>query len=182
MSSTRVLFTFLFALSSAAPATTAPPAPAARPTTSSPPPIGTIQTLPVLSVALAVGSTERETKRAVYAPPPGWYVRSHKVIVTNKYGTVTYAVSTVPAGWAWKTDEQAASMGRSGAGGAISAYKISGGGQVASSREGTDSDHHAVASSHHLLVIDVTARGTGFLQSGSGVELTVVAEMVYLGR
>jgi hypothetical protein len=31
-------------------------------------------------------------------------------------------------------------------------------------------------------VLDATARGAGFLQSGSGVELTVVAEMVYLGR
>ena len=104
------------------------------------------------------------------------------VVVASKYGTVTYAVSTVPAGWDWKADEQAASAGKSSAGGAVSAYKFSGGGQLATSRDANATDHQAVASSHHLLVIDVTARGGGFLQSGSGVELTVLAEMVYLGR
>jgi hypothetical protein len=143
---------------------------------------GTVQTLPVLSVSVAVGSTGRETKRAVYAPPPGWYVRSHRVVVASKHGTVTYAVSTVPAKWDWKTEEQAGSIGRSIAAGAVSAYKISGGGQVATSREDAAADRQAVASSHHLLVLEVDARGCGFLQSGSGVELTVVAEMVYLGR
>ncbi|MBN9121540.1 MAG: hypothetical protein J0I06_20725 [Planctomycetes bacterium] len=146
------------------------------------PPVGTVQTLPVLSVSLAVGSTGRETKRAVYAPPPGWYVRSHRVVVTNKYGSVAYAVSTVPAGWDWRADEEAASAGRSNTAGTVSAYKVQGGGQLATSRELSAADHHAVASSHHLLVIDAAARGCGFLQSGSGVELTVVAEMVYLGR
>jgi len=175
MHTARTLLTCLLALSTAArTATAAPP--------EDTPPVGTVQTLPVLSVSLAVGSTGRETKRAVYAPPPGWYVRSHKVVVANKYGTVTYAVSTVPAGWDWKADEQAASAGRASAAGTVSAYKVSGGGQVATAREATAADHSAVASSHHLLVIEVAARGTGFLQSGSGVELTVTAEMVYLGR
>jgi hypothetical protein len=173
MSPTRTLVTCLLALS-AAPATAAPP--------EAPPPVGTVQTLPVLSVSLAVGSTGRETKRAVYAPPPGWYVRSHRVVVANKYGTVTYAVSTVPAGWDWKADEQAASAGRSSAAGTVSAYKVQAGGQLATLRDATATDHHAVASSHHLLVIEAAARGCGFLQSGSGVELTVMAEMVYLGR
>lgn len=146
------------------------------------PKVGTVRTLPVLSVSLAVGSTGRESKRAVYAPPPGWYVRSHRVQVTNRYGTVTYAVSTVPAGFDLRTDEQSASAGKSSTGGAVSAYKVSGGGQLATLRDANAADHQSVATSHHALVIDVTARGSGFLQSGSGVDLTVVAEMVYLGR
>lgn len=178
MSAPQMFLALVFTLSAVATS----PAPADAPTAPCPPPVGTVQTLPVLSVALAVGSTGRETKRAVYAPPPGWYVRSHRVVVANKYGTVTYAVSTVPAGWDWKADEQAASAGRSSAAGTVSAYKIQGGGQVATARDANTADHHAVVSSHHLLVIDVAARGCGFLQSGSGVELTVVAEMVYLGR
>jgi hypothetical protein len=179
MSTTRKLLVAAFALAAMHARAAEPrcaPAPA------SPPPRGTVQTLPVLSVSLSVGSTGHETKRAVYAPPPGWHVRSHRVVVASKYGTVTYAVSTVPAGWDWKADEQAASAGKSSAGGAVSAYKFSGGGQLATSRDANATDHQAVASSHHLLVIDVTARGGGFLQSGSGVELTVLAEMVYLGR
>ena len=175
MSAPQMLLALVFALSAVATAPATAEAPVATP-------VGTVQTLPVLSVSLSVGSTGRETKRAVYAPPPGWYVRSHRVIATNKYGAVTYAVSTVPAGWDWKADEQAASAGRSSAAGTVSAYKFSGGGQMATAREATAADHHAVVSSHHLLVIDATARGGGFLQSGSGVELTVVAEMVYLGR
>jgi hypothetical protein len=174
MSSTRILLPGLLALAIVAPATAAPP--------QAPPPVGTVMCLPVLSVSVAAGGTERETRRAVYAPPPGWYVRSHKVIAANKYGTVTYAVSTVPAGWDWKAEEQAASVGKSGAAGTVSAYKVSAGGQLATAREATAADHSAVASSHHLLVLEVAARGAGFLQSGSGVELTVVAEMVYLGR
>ncbi|AWM35762.1 hypothetical protein GobsT_65450 [Gemmata obscuriglobus] len=143
---------------------------------------GTVRTLPVLSVSLAVGSTGRESKRAVYSPPPGWYVRSHRVQVASRYGTVTYAVSTVPAGFDWRTDEQSASAGKSSTTGAVSAYKISGGGQLATVRDLNAADHQTVATSHHVLVIDVTARGAGFLQSGSGIDLTVMAEMVYLGR
>jgi hypothetical protein len=146
------------------------------------PPVGTVQTLPVVSVSLEVGSTEREVKRAVYSPPPGWYVRSHKVVVVNKHGTITYAVSTVPSGWNWKADERAASAGRSSAAGTVSTYKVSGGGSMSSARDSTAADYSAVASSHHLLVVEVAARGGGFLQNGSGVELTVLAEMVYLGR
>ena len=175
MSAPQMMLAVIFTLSAVATG----PAPADAPTA---PPVGTVQTLTVLSVSLAVGSTGRETKRAVYAPPPGWYVRSHRVSVANKYGTVTYAVSTVPAGWDWKADELAASAGRSSAAGTVSAYKFNGGGQVATARDANTADHHAVVSSHHLLVIDVAARGGGFFQSGSGVELTVLAEMVYLGR
>ncbi|HEY1188156.1 MAG TPA: hypothetical protein VGE74_10890 [Gemmata sp.] len=146
------------------------------------PKVGTVRTLPVLSVSLTVGGTGREAKRAVYSPPPGWYVRSHRVQVSNRYGTVTYAVSTVPAGFEWRTDEQAASAGKSSTGGTVSAYKVSGGGQFATVRDATATDHQALATSHHVLVIDVGVRGSGFLQSGSGVDLTVIAEMVYLGR
>lgn len=146
------------------------------------PKTGTLRTLPVLSVSLSVSSTGRESKRAVYSPPPGWYVRSHRVQVANRYGTVNYAVSTVPAGFDWRTDEQSVSAGKSSTTGAVSAYKVSGGGQLATAKDTNATDHQTVATSHHVLVIDVTARGSGFLQSGSGVDLTVVAEMVYLGR
>ena len=173
MCSTRITVSSLFTLASVfGPLASAADAPV----------VGTVQTMPVLSVSLAVGGTGRETKRVVYAPPPGWYVRSHRVMIANKYGTVTYAVSTVPAGWDWHADEQAASAGRSSTTGAVSAYKVSGGGQLTTARDATAADHSAVASSHHLLVVEVAARGAGFLQSGSGVELTVVAEMVYVGR
>lgn len=156
------------------------PVSAATPTESTP--VGTVQVLPVISVSLAVGGTGHDTKRVVYAPPPGWHVRCHRVVVNNKYGAVTYTVSTLPARCQWNADEQTTSSSRSSAAGTVSAYKVSGGGQIAASGEATAADHTAVTSSHHMLVLDVSARGNGFLQSGSGVELTVFAEVVYLGR
>ena len=38
------------------------------------------------------------------------------------------------------------------------------------------------AASHHALVVEATARGTGVLGSGSGVELVVTADLVYVGE
>jgi hypothetical protein len=146
------------------------------------PPVGTVEVLPVISASLAVGSTGKDMKRAVYAPPPGWYVRSHRVVVTHKYGVVSYSVSTLPALWNWKANEQSASSDRTNVVAAVAAYKVAGGGQFANAGETTASDYTAVMASHHALVLDVSARGCGFLQSGSGVDLVVFAEIVYLGR
>jgi hypothetical protein len=146
------------------------------------PAVGATQTLPAVSVAVAVGSTERDARRAVYAPPPGWYVRSHKVEVARRYGAATYAVSTVPAGWAWRADEQTATADRAAAGAAVSAYKVSGGGQAATAQATATAGHQESASSHHVLVVDVAARGAGLWQGGGGIDLTVVVELVYLGK
>src|SRR5690242_11853051 len=67
------------------------------------PRVGDTQCLPVITLSLHVGSTERETKQASYTPPPGWYVRSHQVQVTAKYGNASYTVQTVPQDWAWSS-------------------------------------------------------------------------------
>lgn len=148
-----------------------------------PPPVGTAQVLPALSISMAVGSTGRDSKWAVYSPPPGWYVRSHYVTVSNRTGYVTYTVSTVPTGWQWKSDEQAATTGRAaGSFGVVVPAVLPVGGQAAGERDAAALDRHANSSSHHMLVVEVTARGAGFLQGGSTIELTVYADMVYLGR
>lgn len=146
------------------------------------PPAGTTLTLPVISVSVSAGGSARESRRAVYAPPPGWYVRSHRVEVARRYGAATYAVSTVPAGWAWKLDEQTTTADRSAAAAAVTAYKVSGGGQASAAQATATAGHQENASSHHVLVVDVAARGAGLWQGGGGIELTVVAELVYLGR
>jgi hypothetical protein len=36
-------------------------------------------------------------------------------------------------------------------------------------------------SSHHALVLDATATGEGLFRGGSGIELRVTAELVYVG-
>lgn len=146
------------------------------------PPIGTTLTMPVASAAVSASGTGRESRRVVYAPPPGWYVRSHRVVTSYRVGSVAYSVSTVPAGWAWRAEEQTATEGKSAAAGTLSAYKVSAGGQASAEQSASSSDIQATAASHHALVIDVSARGPGLWRGESGLELTVVAELVYVGR
>ena len=142
---------------------------------------GTVKRLPVVSLALSVGSTEKETRRVVYSPPPGWYVRSHSVICPKKSGLSSYSVNTVPAGWGWSCDEETteASRAKVAAGGAVHEARFGGQGAAESDRSAAGRQH--VAASHHALVVEVIARGAGWLRGGGGVELIVEAELVYLG-
>ena len=169
---------FLVRLTSLAVAVAAVPTRAADP-----PPVGAEECIAVLTVSMAVGSFGRDSKWAVYAPPPGWYIRSHHVSVSNRTGYVTYTVSTVPTGWKWESDEQAASSGRgSGSLGLAIPSVVPVGGQAAAARDAAVRDRHANASSHHMLFVEVTAQGAGLLRGGGGADLTVYADMVYLGR
>ncbi|MBX9581828.1 MAG: hypothetical protein K2X87_16105 [Gemmataceae bacterium] len=155
----------------------------AAPAQADPPEVGAVRELPVVSVSLAVGSTDKETKRAVYAPPPGWYVRSHRVVTANRTGSVAYSVGTVPAGWAWVSDERAAASGKlDGSAGLQLPHGLAAGGQVAGSQGAAVAGRQVTTASHHVLVVDVTAKGAGLWQGGGGVDLTVYAEMVYLGK
>ena len=55
---------------------------------------GEVQWLTVITISLQVGSTEKETRQVTYTPPPGWYVRSHRVDCTRKYGHASFSVTT----------------------------------------------------------------------------------------
>src|SRR5262245_5668927 len=70
------------------------------------PKVGEVQQLPVISLALEVGSTGKEGKKVVYAPPPGWYVRGHRVECTRKAGRSSYTVSTMPQDWSAVTEDK----------------------------------------------------------------------------
>ncbi len=173
MTAARLTFPTLLAFAQLTPACAASDAPA----------VGTVRELPVVSVSLAVGSTERDTRRVVYAPPPGWYVRSHRVRVASRSGCVTYSVSTVPAGWQWTNDERAAALGKAaGSVGAALPNGVPVGAQAGGAHESAVAGRQASTSSHHVLVVDVAARGAGLWQGGAAVDLTVIAEMVYLGN
>lgn len=56
------------------------------------------------------------------------------------------------------------------------------GGQASGAHESAVAGRQASTSSHHVLVVDVAARGAGLWQGGAAVDLTVVAEMVYTGQ
>jgi hypothetical protein len=146
------------------------------------PAIGTVRTMPVISASLAVGSTGKETKRLTYTPPPGWYIRSHRVAVEHKRGIVSYSTSTVPAGWQAKASERSASASRSAASILLATYKAWAGGRAEETRDKSASGRYANSASHHALLVEVTAEGEGLFMGGASVELTVYAEMVYVGR
>ena len=55
-------------------------------------PLGTVQRLPVITLDLRAGSTEKQSKRVTYTPPPGWYIRCHYVIFTQRHGNTSYLV------------------------------------------------------------------------------------------
>jgi hypothetical protein len=164
-----VTFTILFASS---PLLADDPAPA----------VGTVRTLPVVSVSLAVDSTGRETKLVVYSPPPGWYIRSHKVECAKKAGLSSYTVSTVPAGWKWLMDENTAESGKAKAGASIPTAAGVLSGKAEAEGEKKVAGHQANSSTHHVLVLDVIAKGAGFWRGGGAIDLTVNAEMVYVGQ
>ena len=146
-------------------------------------PVGTVRTLPVLTVCLAVGSLGKDVKRAVYTPPPGWFIRSHRIDTLKKHGLASYTISTVPANWQWSSDEQVTEAAKVNAAGSATTHVAAvGGGQVAAAADRALTGRQHSASSHHALVVEAVAAGSGFLRSGAGIELTVVAEMVYLGQ
>jgi hypothetical protein len=143
--------------------------------------VGTVQTLPVLTVSLSVGSTEKEVRRVIYSPPPGWHIRSHRVECTAKSGLASYTVNTVPAEWAWSFDEASAEGNKAKAAAAVQAHGAGGQAKVVSESRKLTTERQRTTASHHALVVDTTARGTGFLGKGAGLELTVYAELVYVG-
>src|SRR5262245_55674035 len=153
------------------------PAPAAAPA----PRAGEVQWLTVVTIAMQAGSTEKETRQVTYTPPPGWYIRSHRVHCTRRYGNSSFSVSTVPQDWAWplegKVGESYKSLidlaGKSGNAGLKAKYALE--------REQTLADLHKVRATHHALVVDATAKGEGFLRGGGVLELTVTAELVFVG-
>src|SRR5947208_2038699 len=68
------------------------------------PQVGEARQVQVITVSLRVGSTEKESKQAVYVPPPGWYVRSHRVQCPVKQGNSSFTVNTVPRHWSWSSE------------------------------------------------------------------------------
>ena len=142
---------------------------------------GTVQTLPVITLSLNVGSMEKEVRRVVYSPPPGWHIRSHRVECTAKTGLASYTVNTVPADWAWTSDDAATDAAKSNAAATAQAHGFGGQAQGTTESRKVTTEHQRTTASHHALVVDATAHGSGFLGKGAGLELTVYAELVYVG-
>jgi hypothetical protein len=148
---------------------------------SQPPQPGDVQRLVVVTISMQVGGTEKETKHVTYTPPPGWYVRSHQVECTRKAGSSSYTVSTVPRGWVWASSEKVEESYRLLMDMAARAGNHGLQGKFDLERRQLLREIRRVRSTHHALVVDATAKGEGFLRAGGNLELTVTAELVFVG-
>jgi hypothetical protein len=142
---------------------------------------GDVQKVQVITVAMQVGSTEKETRHVTYTPPPGWYVRSHTVDCLAKYGNSSYAVATVPQNWAWVSEEKVTESYNLLIDLAARAKDQGLQARFRHERDAMLTDLRRVRSTHHALVVEATARGEGFWKGGGGIQLTVTAELVYIG-
>jgi hypothetical protein len=145
------------------------------------PQVGDVQRFPVITLCLRVGSTEKGSKRATYTPPPGWYIRSHSVVVTQVSGITSYSVSTVPAGWAWASQDRLDESYRQLIDLAAKAHEAGLQAKLQMDRDAMVRELRNTSSSHHALVAEVTASGEGYFRSPGSIELTVTAELVYVG-
>lgn len=146
------------------------------------PPIGTVQKLKAITFSLQVGNTDKETKRVTYTPPPGWYVRTHWVEVAARQGNVSYSVSTIPPQWSYSADERVDESTRLALDAALQAREVGAQAKAKQHRAYKVAGQQSVRSTHHALVLDVVAKGEGYFKGGAAVDLTVNAELIYLGH
>jgi hypothetical protein len=153
----------------------AAPCPAASPE------VGEVQSRQVITLSLSAGSTEAQSRQVVYAPPPGWHVRSHTVECAEKTGRSCFTVSTVPRDWQWSSEEKVKESYRLLIDLAVQAHDAGLKARLDGECEMALKEQHRARSTHHALVVEATARGEGFLRGGGSVQLTVTAELVYVG-
>jgi hypothetical protein len=142
---------------------------------------GDVQKREVLTLSMQVGSTEKETRQVTYTPPPGWYIRSHVVHCTAKRGNSSFSVTTVPQDWNWLSEEKVRESWKVLIDLAAKAHAPDLQAKFTMEQEILLQGIRRVRATHHALVVDATARGEGFLRSGGCIELTITAELVYLG-
>jgi hypothetical protein len=128
-----------------------------------------------------VSSTEKDTKKVTYTPPPGWYIRSHNVHCTLKQGPSSYSVTTVPANWNWSSEEKINESYRQLLEVAAKAQDAKLQAKLLYEREEALTQFRKASYSHHALVVDATAQGQGLFLGGGALQLTVTAELVYVG-
>ena len=145
------------------------------------PRVGDVQNLTVITLSLDVGSTGKESKRVTYTPPPGWYVRSHAVHCQRKAGYSSFTVNTVPRDWDFVSEEQVGESYRALLNLAAKAHNYALESKLVREQDLTIKELRKGKSSHHALVVEAVARGEGFLRGPGSVQLTVSAELVYVG-
>jgi hypothetical protein len=145
------------------------------------PRVGQVQRLTVITLSMQVGSTEKETRRVTYTPPPGWYVRGHRVDCARRLGNSSFTVNTVPRDWTFVSEEKINESYKALIDLAGQAHNAGLKAKFALEQEQLLSELRKVRSTHHALVVEATARGEGFLRGGGALQLTITADLVYVG-
>jgi hypothetical protein len=145
------------------------------------PQVGDVQRLTAVTISMTVGSTEKETKKVTYTPPPGWYVRSHSVDCTKKAGNSSFSVNTVPQDWAFVSEDNVKESYKALIDLAGEVHNAGLKAEFTAEQDQLLAELRTVRSTHHALVVEATARGEGFLRGAGVLELTVTAELVYVG-
>jgi hypothetical protein len=143
---------------------------------------GDVERLTVISLSLQAAGTREEAKRVTYTPPPGWHVRSHEVRCGQRRGATSFTVGTVPADWSSTADERAGESSRRLADVTAEAPGAGARARLRGEAGRERSQSRSEVSSHHALVVEASARGGGLFVGGAALELTVVAELVYVGE
>jgi hypothetical protein len=146
-----------------------------------PPRPGDVKRVAVITVSLAVNSTGREVKRITYAPPPGWYVRGHRVECKEKAGLSSFTVNTLPRDWSYLSEEEVFETYRGLLDVAAKAQNLALGTKLAAEQEKVLAEVRKARSSHHVLLVEANVRGEGLFRSGGNLYLTVTADLVYVG-
>lgn len=142
---------------------------------------GDVQRVTVISVALGAASTGREAKRVTYTPPPGWYVRGHQVDCKEKTGLSSFTVNTLPRDWSFVTEDQVRESYKAMIDVAAKGMEAGLKAKLAVEQEKALTELRKGRASHHALVVEAVAQGEGFLRKPGSVQLTVTAELVYVG-
>ena len=134
--------------------------------------MGEVQKLPVVTISMQVGSTEKETRQVIYSPPPGWYVRSHSVHCTAKHGNSSYSVNTVPQNWDWLSQEKAEESYKLLIDLAVQSHATQMQAKLVLEQQTLLQGLRQVRATHHALVVDAVARGEGYFRGGGCIELS----------
>ena len=134
-----------------------------------------------MTLSLAVSSTGKEVRRVTYSPPPGWYVRAHRVEIKEKTGLSSFTVNTVPKEWSYLSEEQVKETYKGLFELAAKAQNIALGTKLAADEERTLSELRKARASHHALIVEATVKGEGVLRSGGNLYMTVIADIVFVG-
>jgi hypothetical protein len=142
---------------------------------------GEVKSIPVITISLNVGSTGKEVKRVTYSPPPGWYVRGHRVEVKDKTGLSSFTVNTLPREWSYLSEEHVKETYRGLFELAAKAQNLALGTKLAAEEEKTLSEVRKARLSHHALIVEATVKGEGVFRSGGSIYLSVIADLVFVG-